>query len=74
MAEHAETKKKKKKRSNPGTSHVPSEADFHAESDMRSLIEAEKIKKDKGRMFAALKKGREQRDALASVVDEKKEV
>ena len=55
-------------------SSIPSEADFRAESDMRSLIEAEKIKKDKGRMSAALKKGREQRDALASVVDKKKEV
>ena len=52
---------------------VPSEEDFRAESDMRSLIEAEKIKKDKGRMSAALKKGREQRDALANVVDKKKE-
>jgi hypothetical protein len=51
--------------------NVPSEADFRAEGDMRSLIEAEKIKKDKGRMSAALKKGREQRDALASVVDKK---
>lgn len=71
MADHAKTKKKSKS----GTSHVPTEADFRAESDMRSLIEAEKIKKDKGRMAAALKKGREQRDALASVVDdEKKEV
>ena len=62
-----------KKKSNPGTSHVPSEADFRAESDMRTLIEAEKVKKDKGRMSAALKKGKEQRDALASVVDEKEE-
>ena len=50
-----------------------SEADFRAESDMRSLIEAEKIKKDKGRMSAAMKKGREQRDALTSVVDKTKE-
>ena len=61
MAKHATTK------------NVPSEADFRAESDMRTLIEAEKIKKDKGRMSAALKKGKEQRDALASVVDKKKE-
>ena len=66
-----------KKKSKSGTSHVssevPSEEDFRAESDMRSLIEAEKIKKDTGRMTAALKKGREQRDALASVMDKKKE-
>ncbi len=61
------------KKTKSGTSHVPSEEDFRAESDMRTLIEAEKIKKDKGRMSAALKKGKEQRDALASVVDEKKE-
>ena len=51
----------------------PTEADFRAESDMRSLIESEKIKRDKKRMSAAMKKGREQRDALASVVDKKKE-
>ena len=51
----------------------PSDAEFRAESDMRSLIEAEKIKKDKGRMSAALKKGKEQRDALTNVVDKKKE-
>ena len=63
----------KTKKSKSVASSVPSEADFRAESDMRSLIEAEKIKKDKGRMSAALRKGREQRDALASVVDKKKE-
>ncbi len=66
-----------KKKSKSGTSHVPTEVpteeDFRAESDMRALIESEKIKLDKGRMSAALKKGREQRDALASVVDKKKE-
>lgn len=47
--------------------------DFHAENDMRTLIDAEKIKKDKGRMAAALKKGKEQRVALESVIDKKKE-
>ena len=51
----------------------PSDEDFRAENDMRSLIDAEKIKKDKGRFSAAMKKGREQRDALTSVVDKKKE-
>ncbi len=55
------------------SSAVETDADFHAESDMRILIDAEKIKKDKGRMSAAMKKGKEQRDALASVVDDKKE-
>ena len=50
-----------------------SDEDFRAENDMRTLIDSEKIKKDKGRMSAALKKGREQRAALDSVVDKKKE-
>ena len=50
-----------------------SDEDFRAENDMRTLIDAEKIKKDKGRMSAALKKGREQRDVLVSVVDKNKE-
>ena len=54
------------------TANIPSEEDFHAESDMRTLIEAERIKLNKGRMSAALKKGREQRDALSKVVDKKK--
>lgn len=61
------------KKSKSGTSNVPSEADFRADSDMRTLIESEKIKQDKGRMSAAMEKGREQRDALAQVVDEEKE-
>ena len=63
---------KGKKKSKSSTVVVDSDEDFRAESDMRSLIEAEKIKKDSGRMSAALKKVREQRDALASVVDKKK--
>ena len=63
---------KKTKKSKSATAVVDSDEGFRAESDMRSLIEAEKIKKDSGRMSAALKKGREQRDALASVVDNKK--
>ncbi len=62
---------KKTKKVKSSAADVPSDSDFHAESDMRSLIESEKIKKDKGRLSAALKKGREQRDALASVVDKK---
>ncbi len=66
-------KRPTKKKSKSGTSHVSTEEDFRAESDMRTLIESEKIKLDKGRMSAALKKGREQRDALVSVVDKKKE-
>ena len=62
------------KKSKSVASGVPSEEDFRSESDMRTLIEAERIKLDKGRMSAALKKGKEQRDALTQVVDnEKKE-
>jgi|GEM_PF-5905921 len=64
---------KKTKKSKAVTADVPSDADFHAENDMRTLIDAEKIKKDKGRMSAALKKGKEQRVALESVIDKKKE-
>lgn len=64
---------KKTKKSKSVAAEVPSDADFHAESDMRTLIEAEKIKKDSGRMSAAMKKGKEQRVALESVIDKKKE-
>ncbi len=55
------------------SSEMPSETDFQAEHDMRTLIDAEKIKKDKSRMAAALKKGKEQRVALESVIAKKKE-
>ena len=47
--------------------------DFEAEQDVRSLIEAEKIKKDPKRLKRARTKGREQRDALANVISTKKE-
>lgn len=64
---------KHKKSKSSGEVAAFSDEDYHAENDMRTLIDAEKIKKDKGRMSAALKKGKEQRDALANVVDKKKE-
>ena len=64
---------KKVKKSKSVAAEVPSDADFQAEHDMRTLIDAEKIKKDRGRMSAALKKGKEQRVALESVIDKKKE-
>jgi hypothetical protein len=64
---------KKTKKSKSVVADVSSDTDFHAENDMRTLIDAEKIKKDKGRMSAALKKGKEQRVALESVIDKKKE-
>ncbi len=43
------------------------EADWNAEADLRHLIEAEKIKKDKKRHRAAMKKHKEQMDALQSI-------
>ena len=64
---------KKAKKSKSATAVVDSDEDFRAEQDMRTLINAEKIKKDRGRMSAALKKGKEQRVALESVIDKKKE-
>lgn len=47
------------------------EREWRAESDMRTLIEAEKIKKDRSRLTAALKKGKQERDALSEVVEKK---
>jgi len=45
---------------------------FEAESDMRTLVEAAKIKKDKSRRDAAMKMAREQRKALSEVMDKTK--
>ena len=64
---------KKTKKSKSVGVDVPLDTDWQAENDMRTLIDAEKIKKDKGRMSAAMKKGKEQRVALESVIDKKKE-
>ena len=50
-----------------------SEEDYEAESDMRTLIEAAKIRKDSKRLSRAKKKAIEQRDALNKVTSEKKE-
>ena len=47
---------------------MPTNEDFEAESDMRTLIDAARIKKDPKRLKRARAKAREQRDALASVV------
>jgi hypothetical protein len=44
-----------------------SEKDWQAESDLRTLIEAEKIKRDKKRLAAAMKKKREMKKALEQV-------
>ena len=40
---------------------------YMAESDLRTMIEAEKIKKDKGRFGAAMKCHAEQMKALAAI-------
>lgn len=45
---------------------------WRAESDMRTLIEAEKIKGDKTRFDAAMKCSREQRKAMESIDTGKK--
>jgi len=41
--------------------------DFQAECDLRCLIDAEKIRKDKGRLARAMKKHREMEEALHNV-------
>ncbi len=43
------------------------DGDWRAESDLRTLIEAAKIKSDKGRMRAAMDKRDEQRVHLSSI-------
>lgn len=48
-------------------SMVSQEKDWRAESDLNTLIEAEKIKKDKNRLKAAMAKKREMQKALAKV-------
>ena len=45
---------------------------FQAESDMRTLVEAARIKRDKSRREAAMKMAREQRKALAEVTKDTK--
>lgn len=47
--------------------------EFQAEDDVRTLINAEKIKRDKPRLKRALVKAKEQREALAAVTSETKE-
>ena len=43
------------------------EKDWQAESDLRTLIEAEKVKADKPRLKAAMAKKREMQKALGKV-------
>ncbi len=47
------------------------EAEYRADSDLRLLIEAEKIKKDKPRYAAAMKMHKEQLDALQNIAKAK---
>lgn len=46
-----------------------SEKEWQAESDLRTLIEAEKIKKDQKRLKAAMQQKRKMKKALESVED-----
>jgi hypothetical protein len=55
------------------TTMIKGEQDFRSEQDMRTLIEAERIKRDKGRLSRAMKKAKEERAALGKVVDGSKE-
>lgn len=52
---------------------VSVDKDFQAEDDLRTLIEAEKIKRDKSRLKAAMAKGNEKRKDLAKVMKKGKE-
>lgn len=43
--------------------------DFRAESDLRILLDARKIKKDPNRLKKALAKAKEQKDALDAIAE-----
>lgn len=49
------------------------DGEWRAESDLRTLVEAEKIKKDKKRFAAAQAKAKEQMMEVASVASEESE-
>lgn len=49
------------------------DTEWRAESDLRTLVEAEKIKKDKKRFAAAQDKAKEQLMEVASVASEESE-
>lgn len=46
---------------------MPDMKDWQAESDLRCLIDAEKIKRDKGRYAAAMKKKNEMKASLDAI-------
>lgn len=47
------------------------DAKYEAENDLRTLIEAEKVKRDKKRYSAAMKMAKEQKAALAEIQEER---
>lgn len=49
---------------------MKSEKDWQAEDDLRTLMEAKKIKADKTRYMAAIAKGRERLDGLMKLVSD----
>lgn len=56
-----------KKSKGPAAAAMAPDDDWKAESDLRTLIEAEKIKADPKRLRAAMKKKRETMKSLAKV-------
>ena len=52
------------------TAAIPAEeAEWRADSDLRTLIEAEKIKRDPKRLRAAMRKRREMQSELKAIKD-----
>lgn len=61
------------KKKSSGSICCMDESEWRAESDLRTLVEAEKIKKDKKRFVAAQAKAKEQMMEVASVASEESE-
>lgn len=61
------------KKKSSGSICCMDESDWRAKSDLRTLVEAEKIKKDKKRFAAAQAKAKEQMMEVASVASEESE-
>lgn len=51
-----------------GNDTLPSEEDYRAQGDMRTLIDAERIKGDKPRLRKAMALAKKERKAIANVV------
>ena len=56
-----------KSKPTPAEVNAKQEAEWKAENDLRTLIDAEKIKKEPSRLRAAMAKAKEQRAALETV-------